>query len=385
MRAQASIALILTLLLTSTVTALSSVTLSEGLRYSVSIVGVAMGEGREWLNVTGEITYHIRVEGPKEYATPEPSLNMTYSEGVEGVDNAGFSVSTLKMKLESTKEFEVKDPFTGVLNPVFLTSISDFPAILSSACRAGVGAPESKNVTTIAALTTYEGRDSLEFFVVFEVNYSDGTSTKIMTHSVIDLSTLEPLYLENNLSEVSSNCSIEVSLKAVLENPGSLPTSGVHEFGVVTSKGDAVIVIGGATDATAPNLSGEDAVSLSIEGEGRVAVIVAHTPSSGAPKIIINGGQVEAETFLSGLGTAYTLKFLPIDSGASVEVVFKNAGVALPWTETPPDIGFTTTTMASASGGGVEVGGGAGLIPYIVGGAVAAILGLAIYLILRRE
>ncbi len=198
-----------------------------------------------------------------------------------------------------------------------------------------------------------------------------------MTHSVIDLSTLEPLLLENNLSEASSNCSVEVRLRATLENPGTLPEGGAHEFRVITSRGDAIIVVGGAPSVSGPVLSGEDSVTLTLNGSGRAVVIIAHTPSAGAPKILVGGEEVRAQTYRFGRGTAYTIKFLPLNGEATVEVVFSNAQVALPSTQTPPATVPATTTASRA-------GGGADTLPYLLGAAAAVLGAVMAYFVVSR-
>ncbi len=367
MRAPSLLAVMLALAITASLAASASLVLTEGLTYRFSISGTARGGAVEWLNVSGRVTYSINVTDSGEVAVPNASFTLNHSPGLEGVENAGFSIEALAAKLNSSKEFVVRDPLTGVLNPLFQLSISDVPAILTASCGGVGGAVESRNVSTTAALTTYEGRDSIEFLTEILLNYSDGSYTEIVTHSVIDLSTLEPLLLENNLSEASGNCSVEVRLRAVLENPGTLPEGGAHEFRVITSRGDAVIVVGGVPSVSGPVLSGEDSVTLTLNGSGRAVVIIAHTPSAGVPKILVGGKEVRAQTYRFGRGTAYTLKFLSLNGEAAVEVVFSNAQVALPSTQTPPATASTTTTASRA-------GGGADPLPYLLG-AVAAVLG----------
>lgn len=360
--------------------ATASVPPVDGLTYSVSLNGVVSGDASEWVNITGEITYDILINGSEEIASPAPALSLEYSEGLRGVSNAGFSIDTLKMKLNSTKSFRIKDPVTGALNPLFIISISDIPAVLQARCGAEGESIESKNVSTTVALTTYEGRDSLEYLIAFRVNYTDGSWARILTHSIIDLATLEPLHLSSNLTQSWDNCSIEVRLEANLKNPEALPGGGVSEHRVVTSKGDAVIVIGGAENTTGPALSGEDAVTLEVMGKGRAVVVVAHSPSASAPEIVVGGEAIKAETHTFGLGTAYTIGFLSLNGQAEVEIVFKGARVALPWTGTPPEPNPVTNTTSAQ-----PPAEGPGPLPYVVAAVIAAVLAASIYLLLRRE
>lgn len=376
MRAPALLAVMMALAIATSSATTASVVPSEGLTYRFSISGAVRVGAVEWLNVSGSVTYSINITGGGEVAIPNASITLDYSPGLESVENAGFSLEALTAKLNSSKEFVVRDPFTGMLNPLFQLSISDVPAILTASCESIGGGVESRNVSTTAALTTYEGRDSIEFLIKLLLNYSDGSSTEIVTHSIIDLSTLEPLILENNLSEVAGNCSIEIRLRAVLENLSTLPTGRAYEFMVITSKGDAVIVVGGAPSVSGPVLSGEDSITLVINGTGRAVIVVAHTPSAGAPKILIDGKEVKTQTYRFGRGTAYTLKFLALNGKATAEILFSNAQVALPSARTLPATVLTTTTAKDS--GNVDP------LPYMLG-AVAAVLGMAVvYFIVSR-
>jgi len=380
LRALIAIAAVLSLILALSLPAgKASAPMSKPLEYTITIEGSASGNcsSRLRLEVDANITVSVG-PGGEEVAVPRTRVSTTYSgSGACGTGNCSCSISAIEVALNASKEFVVDDPVLGVLQPYFTSYLSQVPCLLNeAACCGGAGNVTEHGVSASAVLTTYEGRDAVEYMINYSAAYSSGRESTVVTEAVVDLATLEPLALNSSTTVQGSGCVITTGFTASLKNPGDLPTGWVSEARVTTTAGDALIVVGGAKITDGPKQVGEGRVGLILTGSGRAVVVVAYPPSLGEVDILSNASGTTARVYRFGAGSAYAIKTINLGGSARVELVFGNASVAVPLTASPPGELLTTSPQLTTS---------PSALPYVLGAVVVAVVGGAALAIIRAR
>lgn len=364
-------------IIASSLISMASLPIGAPLTYSIEVKGFGMGNSTVMVNIEAVATFAIQ-EGPGgvEVAEPEASVNATITgNNLCLPGNCVCSLSAIKLALNTSKEFTVSDHIFGVLQPYFNVYLSEVPCYIREACNCpATGEIVDHEVSAEASLTTYEGREAIKYEINYSVTYSDGTSDRIYTEALVDLGTLEPLTLKTITQSHGHGCDTVIRMLASLVNIEDLPEGRVREVKVVTSAGDALIAVGGANVTSGPSLSGEGRVLLGIGGVGRAVVVVAYPSSLDEVKIAVGGSEKRVNTYPSEYGGRYAVAALNLEGMEEVEVVFGNTTVALPITGSLP-----TEAVPSTPHHGDDP------IPYIVGAAIAAIFGAAVFIVMRRQ